>query len=143
MRNNEKNFLILYDDICVLCTWSVRFIIKNDPQKQFYFASLADENIDNFLPQNIEIDKKNPESIILIEGENIFRYSIAVLVIVKNLRFPVNLLSVFFVIPGPMRDYIYKLIAKHRYRIFGKLRQCWKPPQGEMNRFDYENYFQK
>lgn len=142
MRNNEKKFLILFDDICVLCTWSVRFIIKNDPQKLFYFASLADEKIDDFLPQKIEINKTNPESIILLEGENAFRYSTAALIIVNNLRFPVNLLSVLFIIPKPIRDYLYKLIAKHRYRIFGKLNRCWIAPKNERDRFEYESYFQ-
>jgi predicted DCC family thiol-disulfide oxidoreductase YuxK len=75
------------------------------------------------------------ETVYLIEKDRIYSRSTAVLLVLRRLPFPWKLLSVFIIIPKRIRDFIYDVIAKHRYEWFGKMNSCRVPSQGERNRF--------
>jgi predicted DCC family thiol-disulfide oxidoreductase YuxK len=115
--------IILYDGICNLCNRSVRFIIRHDKKKVFRFASLQSEFGRDMMKRN-HID--NPESVILIEKDKLYRYSTAALKIAGKMPIT-KWMVVFLIIPVFIRDGIYKWIARNRYKWFGKNDLCILP----------------
>ena len=111
--------IVLFDGICNLCNASVRFISKHDKNSKIHFASLQSETAKQLLV-NKAIDTKKIDSIIFISDEKIFFKSNAAIEIAKMLDGFPNYLKYFQFIPRAIRDIVYDLIAKNRYRLFGK-----------------------
>lgn len=124
-KDNYKR-IILFDGICNLCNASVNFIIKNDKKKFFVFASLQSDVAKEILLQ-FSAKKLNLDSIIYIENGALYEKSTAALKIAKQLRFPWPIFYLFIIIPPFIRDKIYNLIAKNRYKWFGKKDSCMIP----------------
>jgi predicted DCC family thiol-disulfide oxidoreductase YuxK len=121
----DKN-IVLFDGICNLCNASVRFIIKRDRKDNFYFASLQGSAGQELLRKfNVEADQFN--SFVLIEKNKIFTRSEAVLRVLKILGRGWKFLHAFIILPKFIRDGIYNLIAKNRYKWFGKKQECPMP----------------
>ena len=133
----SKINIVVYDDLCVLCTWSVRFIIGHDPEGIFYFASLSDPDIGSYLEKKTDLTYGKDESVILINDKGIYFHSDAALYIVSQLKSGWSFLRIFLFIPKFIRDAVYKIIAKYRYRVWGRLDSCWLPANGEKYRFEY------
>lgn len=128
----NKN-IILFDGTCQLCNRSVQFIIKRDPTGIFKFASLHSEVGKQFIdyyqiPQDID-------SLILISQNKYVAKSTAALLICKQLTGIWKFLYIFIIIPRPIRDLAYQIIAKNRYRLFGKHTQCIIPTHDIKKRF--------
>jgi len=119
--NNEK--IVLYDGYCRLCSWSVRFIKRNDVRATFRYEPLQDGKYDSLIKE--ELERNHAGSVILINGSEVSYQSDAALKIVKHLRFPVKLLYIFYFIPRFIRDPLYRFIARNRYRWFGKRETCY------------------
>ena len=111
--------IVLFDGICNLCNASVRFISKHDKKSKIQFASLQSETAKQLL-LNKAIDTQKIDSIIFISDEKIFFKSNAAIEIAKMLDGFPNYLKYFQFIPRAIRDIVYDLIAKNRYRLFGK-----------------------
>ena len=124
--------IILFDGVCNLCNSSVQFIIKHDPKAIFNFSSQQSE-FGKKLIETYHLERF--DSIILISDERIYFYSDAILEVVKELSSWVRFLYIFRFIPKSIRDRIYKLIAKYRYRIFGKKESCMLPSKEIETRF--------
>ena len=129
-----KKKIILFDGICNLCNSSVQFIIRNDSKNHFMFASLQSKYGQKFLIEN-KLNASNFDSIFLIDGKDFYQKSDAALRIAKKLNSPVNLLAVFLIFPKFLRDFGYNLVAKNRYRFFGKQKNCWIPSKELQNKF--------
>lgn len=119
--------IILFDGVCNLCNGAIQFIIKRDTHNLFLFTPLQSETGKKLLEER-RIDPKNMDSIILIEP-NVAYYikSDAALEIVKHLKTPWRLISIFKVLPIGFRNFVYDFIAKNRYRWFGKEDHCMIP----------------
>jgi len=122
-QNIQHKGLIIFDGYCNLCSGLVQFLINRDKKDYFRFLSLQSD-----LTQKILASHKIPvnynESIILIIENKLFFKSDAVLKITDKLgRFWV-IFKVLRIIPKPMRDFLYDLVAKYRYKIFGKKQIC-------------------
>lgn len=130
----EDNYpIVFFDGVCNLCNSSVQVIIRNDKNKIFRFASLQSDFTKQFLSaHNYQIKS---DSIILFYGSKFYERSSAALIIAKKLRFPFPLLLIFWIIPLPIRNWLYSLIAKNRYRWFGKQESCMIPEAGLKERF--------
>jgi predicted DCC family thiol-disulfide oxidoreductase YuxK len=120
--------LVLFDGVCNLCHGSVQFIIKRDPKDQFRFASLQSQGAAPFLAL-YKLDPSYLDSIVLIEGGRCYRDSTAALRVAKRLsRLWPLFFYIFIIVPRPLRDLVYKWIARNRYRWFGKQEDaCWIP----------------
>lgn len=119
----EKD-LVFFDGVCNLCASSVQWIIRHDKGNHFRFTSLQGV----YAAQNIQDPVlKKTDSIMLLHKGNFFVKSTAVLMIARKLRFPFGLLSVFLVIPAFLRDAVYDLVARKRYKWFGRKQTCWLP----------------
>ncbi len=118
--------VVLFDGVCNLCNGSVLFIIERDPEAKFSFASLQSPFGQSQLKKfGLPIDKLN--TIFLIKGEKFFRKSDAALEIAKGMNGLWPVLYVFKIIPRFIRNFFYDLIAKNRYRWFGKQAACMVP----------------
>ncbi|HVJ82265.1 MAG TPA: thiol-disulfide oxidoreductase DCC family protein [Planctomycetia bacterium] len=120
---NEPAAILLYDGVCNFCDASVRFILKRDRAGRVRFAALQSP-IGRSLVRERGLDPDDLSGIVLIEGDSFSRKSTAALRALRYLRFPWPLLSGFLIFPRFFRDFIYDIIAKHRYRWFGKRDAC-------------------
>ncbi|HYW95494.1 MAG TPA: DCC1-like thiol-disulfide oxidoreductase family protein [Bacteroidales bacterium] len=110
--------VILYDEYCNLCSATVKFVLRNDPRGKFSFLGLRSGKRKKWYP--LSVNEGAFKSVILVEnGEKYYR-SGAVLRIFRRLRFPVNLLYGFVLVPRFIRDPLYNRIAKNRFRWFGR-----------------------
>ena len=122
---NKK--IILFDGVCNLCNDSVQFIIERDKEDVFRFASLQSE-VGQKLTSERGIDPEAMDSIILIEpGIAYYEKSTAALEISKHLSGGYSLLRYFSFLPEGFRNGIYDIIAKNRYKWFGKKDECMIP----------------
>ncbi len=125
--------IILFDGVCNFCNSSVQFIIKRDPNGLYKFASLQSTTGERLKKEN-EIPE-DLDSFIYLEGNNVFDKSTAVLKVCKGLKGLWKLCYIFIVIPKPLRDVVYKWIARNRYKWFGKRDSCMLPTPEQRNRF--------
>lgn len=126
MNNFNNKSIILFDGICNLCNSSVNFIIKNDSKKHFLFASLQSDAAKEIL-LHFPSNNLNLNSILLIENGNIYEKSTAALKVSRYLNGGYKVLYAFIIIPKFIRDLVYNLIAKNRYKWFGKKDNCMIP----------------
>lgn len=117
--------IILFDGVCNYCNGMVNTIIKYDVKKRIRYSALQSNYTKKLFNDNK--NDKSIDSIVFVEKNRLYFYSDAVLRICKILPFPFKLLYAFIVIPKFIRDYIYKIIAKNRYKWFGKREQCVIP----------------
>lgn len=128
------NRVILFDGVCNLCDNSVRFIFRNDPTGQFRFAPLQSELAVQLLAER-GTSAPDLNSILLIEDGAVFSHSTAALRIARRLRAPWPVLYAGIVVPEPLRDAVYRVIARNRYKWFGQKESCALPPPGLRERF--------
>ena len=127
--------IILFDGVCNLCNASVVFILQREREPVFEFASIQSE-AGQWLLAWCGLPGDYNEAVILIDHGRVFSGSTAGLRIGQNLKFPWSLLSyVSFLIPRSVRDVLYKHIARHRYRWFGKRDVCMVPTSNLKSRF--------
>ena len=120
----ENKSIIFFDGICNLCNRSVKLIIKNDSRKKFLFSSLQS----NFAQRKLNHENiKYLTSIILLDDGRLYFKSDAALKIAKELRPLFRLLYILILVPRPIRDFVYDIIAKNRYKWFGKQSNCMIP----------------
>ena len=140
MRISQPNPVILYDGVCGLCNRLVQLVLKHDSQDQFRFASLQSDFATGVLrrhgadPENLDtmyvvFDQSLPE-------ERLLSRSDAVVVVLKELgRAWAALAVVFESLPGWVRNWGYDLVARNRYRIFGKYDSCPIPQEKDRSKF--------
>lgn len=125
---------ILFDGVCNLCSGFVVFTIKRDPHAKFKFASLQSNEGGN-LQKEFGIDTENIKTIVLVENDNYYLKSDAVLRIFKHLDGMWFILYYLIYIPRPIRNFVYDLVANNRYRWFGKKDVCMLPTPELKKRF--------
>jgi predicted DCC family thiol-disulfide oxidoreductase YuxK len=118
--------VILFDGVCNLCNGSVQFIIKRDPAHQFRFASFQSEFGQHVL-QQFNLAMTEFDSIILLEKGIVYTKSNAALRVVKKLTGAWSALYAFMIVPQFIRNAVYDLAARNRYKWFGKKEACWIP----------------
>lgn len=118
--------ILFFDGLCNLCTASVQFIIRHDPKQQFRFASLQSTTARSILGQSALATDK-PDSFLLWENGTVYSRSEAALRVTKRLSGAWPLLYVFSIVPVGIRDGIYNIVARNRYRWFGRKNECWVP----------------
>lgn len=122
--------IVLFDGVCNFCDSSVQFIMARDGGA-FRFASLQSEAGQQFVR---EYNLQGVDSVVLIEDGRAFTKSTAALRIARRLR-AWRLCYLFIVVPAPIRNVFYDIVAKNRYRLFGKKDVCKLPSAQERARF--------
>lgn len=125
--------IILFDGECNFCDKSVQFIIKRDPEAIFSFTSQQGEAGQQMIKKHHA--PSSVDSIILIENDTYYLKSSAALRICRHLQGAWKLLFIFILVPYPIRDFFYNILAKNRYKWFGKKDQCTLPTPEVRKRF--------
>jgi len=131
MEDRNRN-IVFYDGDCLLCSKTIKFLLAKDINHQLLFASLSGETYSK-IKSTVSENQKN--TVILLESNSFSYKSSAILHIMKILPYPWKLLHMFIIIPKSFRDFIYDIIARNRYKWFGKTKFCYTG-----NR-DQEKYF--
>ena len=130
----NENPILLFDGVCHLCTASVQFVIKRDPQQRFRLARLQSNVAQQLLAEHHASDN-GLDSVILIHKGRLYRKSRAALhtMLLLNRAWP--LMGVFLLVPRFIADPVYDYIGRHRYQWFGKMNTCWLPETDQHWRF--------
>ena len=119
--------IVLFDGTCNLCNATVGFLIPRDRTGRLRFAPLQSAVGQELLRRHGISAPATPDSVVFIEGERAFTRSDAALAIAGRLDTPWPLLGVFWYVPRPLRDAIYRWIARNRYAWFGRTEACRLP----------------
>ena len=132
--------LLLYDGVCQLCNRLVQFILRRDRHAIFRFAALQSPLAARILTRH-GLNPADLDTVYVVfnhdqPDESLFSRSDALLFALQQLgsiwqpaAFILKLL------PRPLRDWAYRLVARHRYRIFGRYQACPLPSEDARSRF--------
>jgi predicted DCC family thiol-disulfide oxidoreductase YuxK len=134
MQVDNGKGIVLFDGVCHLCDGAVRFILKRERAAELKFAPLQSDS-GKYLLEKYGYPSAYLDGLILIENNRAHDRSSACLRIAGKLNFPWRLLFLLLIIPKPLRDFIYGIIAAVRYRWFGKKESCSLPTGEDQARF--------
>ena len=117
--------VILYDGVCVFCSRWIRFVAARDVHARFRFTAIQSP-YGSRLAHAFGIDANDPDTNAVIYGGVTHFKSDAALTVLSNLPGR-RWVRVLFAVPKPWRDAVYNLLARNRYRIFGKYDTCFVP----------------
>jgi len=126
--------VILFDGVCNFCSFWVNFVIKRDKNDIFRFAALQSETGMQYL-KLFGLNVTDPDTFVLIEGKEYFIKSTAALKVAWELKSWLKISYPLIFLPISIRDFLYDLIAKNRYKIFGKKDVCRIPTAEEKKKF--------
>ena len=118
--------IILFDGVCNYCNSIVNFIIRQDKQKKFFFAPLQSKAGQQLLLE-YQLPHVNFDSFVLIDQNKAWLRSTASLQVFKKLPWYWKWTQIFWAVPAFLRDAVYNLVARNRYKWFGKKESCMIP----------------
>jgi len=122
----NRPITLVFDADCLLCSANARFVSRNDKAARFRLLSLQSEE-GAAIYRRFGIDPADAETLILVEGERMRRDSDAVFAVAEGLGWPWRLAAIGRVVPPPLRDGLYRRVARNRYRLFGRSSSCVLP----------------
>lgn len=117
--------VILYDGVCIFCSRWVRFVATRDAARRFRFTAIQSP-YGTRMAQALGIDPSDPDTNAVIHGGVACFKSDAALTVLSHLP-GWGWTKALFAVPRPLRNAVYNLVARNRYRIFGKYEQCFVP----------------
>ncbi len=150
MPDKEVKYpLLIYDGVCGFCNKMVQSVLRHDPSGVIYF-------IPRQSPLGQEIRKamripEDVESMVFLEKDQFgavrsYLHSDAILRLAHHMRGAWKIVFAGYIVPRPIRDWLYRLFARNRYRFFGRSDQCIIPPRESRARFlegEWENSSQE
>lgn len=126
--------LIVFDGICNLCCWWVQFIIRHDKERKFKFATLQSDT-GKQVTNSFLMNEKIIDSILYVKDEVYYIESQAFFEILKEMGNGWRLFLVFSILPRFVSDFIYRIVARNRFKIFGQRITCLLPTDDLKSRF--------
>ena len=123
---NERKPIILFDGVCNYCNSIVNFIISQDKRAKFVFAPLQSAPGQQLLQQH-NLPSTDFDSFVLIDNHKTYLRSSASLHVFKKLPWYWQWTQIFWIVPARVRDAIYNLVARNRYKWYGKKESCMIP----------------
>lgn len=130
----EAGPVLLFDGVCNLCSGVVQFLIPRDPEGIVRFASLQSD-VGQALLDRCGLPTDEFDSFVLVDDTDSYTKSAAAIQTAQYLRPPWSMLAALRVVPRPLRDLVYDLVAASRYRVFGRREQCLMPTPELRDRF--------
>lgn len=124
----------MFDGVCALCSGWVRFLLRRDRRACFRFAPMQGA-VGRTLLRARGFDPDDPLSFLLVDGDAAWHDSAAVIEVLRRLGGAWRLAMLGGLVPRRVRDAGYRLLARHRYRVFGRRAACMVPPPGTADRF--------
>jgi predicted DCC family thiol-disulfide oxidoreductase YuxK len=135
----EPDLLVLYDGVCALCNGLVKFVVKRDRRDRFRFTALQGERAREIVRRHGgDPDQLDTMYLVLRPGapdEEILTRGRAALRTLREVGGPWRLLGVFALLPDLVLDFFYGLVARRRYKTFGRYDQCPVPPPEQRHKF--------
>jgi predicted DCC family thiol-disulfide oxidoreductase YuxK len=123
-RDNDFRSIVFYDGICNLCSHTVQFFLKLDRKNNFKFIALQSPPGREML-QNFGYPENSIDSVMLLKDNQPYFKSKAIFQMVKETGGILSILLIFQLFPDKFNDYLYDLVARNRYLIFGKRKKCF------------------
>ncbi|MFD2611040.1 thiol-disulfide oxidoreductase DCC family protein [Paenibacillus gansuensis] len=125
----KEHDLLLIDGECMLCAHVTRFVIARDREDRFRFAALQSQTGQRLLKEHGE-EPGRMDSFVLVRGDRMYMRSAAALRVLQGLGGAWRLAVFFLVVPRFVRDAVYNMVARNRYRWFGTQDVClWRTPE--------------
>jgi predicted DCC family thiol-disulfide oxidoreductase YuxK len=125
--------IIVFDGLCVLCSANAHFVLRFDRQGHFRLTAMQSQ-VGQALYRRFGIDPTDPDTLIVVTGDTALQNSDAVLAIWAGLGWPWKLLTIARLVAKPIRDRLYRWVARNRYRWFGQRETCWLPTPAQAAR---------
>ena len=126
--------VLVFDGACVLCSGTVRFILKRERDRVIRFVTAQSAQGQAML-EALGLPRDEWESVVFVDGGKPRVKSAAVFAVLRHLRFPWPLLRAARIVPRPFRDWLYDRVARNRYDWFGRRDDCFVPAPGQRHRF--------
>ena len=126
--------LLLFDGVCNFCNGSVQYILERDRREAFCFASLQSP-LGQKITAAMGIPPQTMDTFVMLENGRAYTRSTAALRVLRRLGGWRALFYGLILFPRPLRDAVYSLIARNRYRWFGKRDSCMMPTPELRRRF--------
>ncbi|MER3497705.1 MAG: thiol-disulfide oxidoreductase [Chitinophagaceae bacterium] len=126
--------IVLFDGVCNYCNRMVNFIIRQDRKKVFLFAPLQ-SNTGRQILEKFSITQQAVDSFIIYEKGKVYLRSTAALKLYNRLPWYWKWTQLFWIVPRFLRDAVYDVFAKNRYKWFGKKEECMVPATEIKDRF--------
>lgn len=130
-REGRQGAVVLYDGACGFCSRTVRFILDHERTHTLRFASLDSPYAMTVLSARPEL--RDVDSLVWVDGETALVRSSGALRVARYLGGPWRLAAMLQLVPIPLRDWVYDVVARHRHRIAGHA--CFVPTPAERSRF--------
>ena len=134
MKKKNENLVLLFDGVCNLCNGLIQFVIKRDPAGKIHFAALQSQAGQAFM-KKLKLPIQKLETLVLVKDGKALIKSTAGLTLLRELGGFWSLFYVFMIVPAPIRDWVYDLVAHNRYSIFGRTEACMIPSPDLKSRF--------
>ena len=122
----QSHDIILFDAVCVICNGWAKFLIKYDKKIQFKLVS-AQSELGTALLKHYQMWTEHYTTMVVIKDGKLYTESTALLKVMQHLGFPFSLMNAGYFIPRFIRDFLYRLVALNRYKLFGKTDSCLIP----------------
>jgi predicted DCC family thiol-disulfide oxidoreductase YuxK len=133
----QVTHIVIFDGVCNLCARSVQFILRHESAPRFLFSPLQSAAGAHLLSSH-GFSAIAVGSFVLISEGKVYTRSAAAIRIARHFKGPWQLLRALWLVPKPLRDWLYDFVARRRYAWFGKADTCMVPTAELKARFIYE-----
>lgn len=132
--DSDPRPVIVFDGVCVLCNGWVQFLLRRDRAARYRFAAMQSPSGRALLLRQ-GLDPDDPVSFLLVEPDRAWQDTDAIVRVVTGLGGAWRLVRLVAMLPRPLRDRLYRWLARNRYRWFGRREACMLVPAGCEDRF--------
>jgi predicted DCC family thiol-disulfide oxidoreductase YuxK len=126
--------IVVFDGQCLLCNGWVQFLLRHDRSQRIRFASIQSA-VGQQLLARAGLQVEGLQTLLVIDGERSWQHTAAILRVLHALGWPWRLAWVGWLVPAPLRDALYRWVARNRYRIWGRSATCMLPAPEHRARF--------
>lgn len=126
--------IVVYDAQCLLCSGWIQFLLRHDRAGVFSYAAIQGKTGQRLLADaGLKVD--GLQTLLLVDGVQSWQETAAILRVLHALGWPWRMAWLGWIIPAPWRDAVYRLVARNRYRLFGRASKCIVAPAAVRARF--------
>lgn len=126
--------IVVFDAQCLFCNGWVQFLLRHDRRGVIRFASIQGAAGKRLLAQ-AELKVEGLQTLLVVDGRRTWQHTSAILRVLHVLGWPWRLAWAAWLVPAPLRDALYRWLARNRYRLFGRSESCLMPPPDVVERF--------
>ena len=135
MQEAQDGPIMVFDTNCVLCSGGVAFVLRHERDRSLRFAGAWSETGLALAARHGFTRRDLNDTFLLITAGRALTRSDAGLAVARHLRAPWRWLGLLRLVPRPVRDLVYRAVARNRYRWFGQRQDCMMVPPAERDRF--------